>query len=117
VDVVVCDGFAGNIVLKAGEGMAEFVLAILKREIGQGFLYRLGALLLRPAFRQVKAKLDYAEYGGALLLGVNGVCIICHGRSDARAIRNAIRVAADAVTNDVVKCIGMSLRRSELVKS
>ena len=117
VDVVVCDGFAGNIVLKAGEGMAEFVLANLKREINRGFLYRLGALFLRPAFRRVKTKLDYAEYGGALLLGVNGVCVICHGRSDARAIRNAIRAAADAVANDVVGRIGTSLRRSDLTSS
>ncbi|HUV05879.1 MAG TPA: phosphate acyltransferase PlsX [Armatimonadota bacterium] len=116
-DVVVCDGFAGNIVLKAGEGMAEFVLATLNQEINRGLLYRLGALFLRPALWRAKAKLDYAEYGGAPLLGVNGVCVICHGRSDARAICNAIRAAADAVKNDVVGCISTSLRRSEPITS
>ena len=116
-DVVVCDGFAGNIVLKAGEGMAEFVLATLNQEINRGLLYRLGALFLRPALWRAKTKLDYAEYGGAPLLGVNGVCVICHGRSDARAICNAIRAAADAVKNDVVGCISTSLRRSEPITS
>ena len=114
VDVIICDGFAGNLVLKVGEGMAEFMLDILRREMNRSLLYRFGVLLLRPALRRAKAMLDYAEYGGAPLLGVNGVCIISHGRSDARAIRSAIRAAADAVENDVVKCISASVRQKEL---
>ncbi len=114
VDVIICDGFAGNLVVKVGEGMAEFMLDILRREMNRSLLYQFGVLLLRPAIRRAKAMLDYAEYGGAPLLGVNGVCIISHGRSDARAIRSAVRAAADAVENDVVKCISASVRQKEL---
>jgi glycerol-3-phosphate acyltransferase PlsX len=117
-DVVVCDGFDGNIVLKVAEGIAEFMLSSLKEEISRSsLLCKLGVLLLQPALRRSKAKLDYAEYGGAPLLGVNGVCIISHGRSDARAIRNAIRAAATAVENDIVNCISASVRQKELVSS
>jgi glycerol-3-phosphate acyltransferase PlsX len=96
VDVVVCDGFVGNLMLKAGEGFGELVMKTLGRELNRGFCRRLAAALLRPAFRQVKRLFDYAEYGGALLLGVNGVVVIGHGRSNAIAIENAIRVAANA---------------------
>ena len=113
-DVIVCDGFAGNIVLKVAEGTAEMMLATLKKEIGRSIACRMGVLLLSPALRRAKQKLDYAEYGGAPLLGVNGVCIISHGRSDARAVRNAIRAAADAVENDVVKYISASVRQEEV---
>ena len=113
-DVIVCDGFAGNLVLKIAEGVAEFIFANVKAEIGRSPVYRLGALLSRPAFRRVKLKMDYAEYGGAPLLGVNGVCIISHGRSNAHAISNAIRAAAAAVENDVVGCISASVRRREV---
>ncbi|MHB0913689.1 MAG: phosphate acyltransferase PlsX [Armatimonadota bacterium] len=104
-DVVVCDGFAGNIVLKIAEGVGELLFSSMRREIGAGLVTKIGGLLAKPAFRRVKAKIDYAEYGGAPLLGVNGMVIISHGRSDHRAIRNAIRVAAAAVENDVVGCI------------
>jgi len=114
-DVVVCDGFAGNIVLKVGEGMAEFVLSSIKKEIERTLISKLGAFLLRSALRSAKAQLDYAEYGGAPLLGVNGVCIICHGRSQSRAIRNAIKVAADAVRNNIVSCIDTSLKQADMV--
>ena len=113
-DVIVCDGFAGNLVLKIAEGVAEFIFANVKAEIGRSPVYRLGALLSRPAFRRVKLMMDYAEYGGAPLLGVNGVCIISHGRSNAHAISNAIRAAAAAVENDVVGCISASVRRQEV---
>jgi phosphate acyltransferase len=116
-DVVICDGFAGNIVLKVAEGTSEFLLSALKEEIGKGLISKIGAGLLRPAFRRAKAKLDYAEYGGAPLLGLDGVCIISHGRSNALAMRNAIRAAADAVENDVVECIKASVGQKELVKS
>lgn len=116
-DVVICDGFDGNIVLKVAEGIPEFMLACLKDEINRSPIYKLGVLLLRPALRKAKAKLDYAEYGGAPLLGVNGICIICHGRSNAHAIRNAIRAAAAAVENNVVKYISASVQQEELVSS
>ena len=114
-DVIICDGFAGNIVLKFAEGISEFMLATLREEISRSSLSKIGVLLLQPALRRAKAKLDYAEYGGAPLLGVNGVCLICHGRSDARAIRNAVRAAASAVENDVVECIRASVQQKELV--
>lgn len=116
-DIVVCDGFDGNIVLKVAEGMAEFMLALLNEEISRSPLSKLSAPLLQPALRRAKGKLDYAEYGGAPLLGVNGVCIICHGRSDARAIRNAICAAVAAVENDIVGCIGASVQQKELSSS
>ncbi len=97
VDVVVCDGFVGNLMLKAGEAMGELILGMLKEEISRSWTNKLAALLLRPVFRGVKKHFDYAEYGGALLLGVNGVVIIGHGRSTLRAIENAVCLAARVV--------------------
>lgn len=110
-DVVICDGFDGNIVLKVAEGIAEFMFSVLKEEIARDPGCEPG---IQPVLRRVKAKLDYAEYGGAPLLGVNRVCIICHGRSDARAIRNAVRAAATAAENDIVGCISASVQQKEL---
>ncbi|HOF89194.1 MAG TPA: phosphate acyltransferase PlsX, partial [Armatimonadota bacterium] len=81
VDVVVCDGFVGNLMLKAGEGFGELFGELIKEQLLKGWVSKLGALLLRPAFKAVKKRFDYAEYGGALLLGVNGVVVISHGRS------------------------------------
>ncbi len=94
-DVVVCDGFIGNIVLKTSEGLAEVILKMLKREIADITTGRIGYLLMKPALRNFRRKTDYAEYGGAPLLGINGTCIISHGRSSAKAIRNAIKAAAE----------------------
>jgi glycerol-3-phosphate acyltransferase PlsX len=95
-DVVVCDGFIGNIALKITEGVAEALKKMLIKEIAAGsFINRLGYGLLRPVFGRYKKRMDYAEFGGACLLGVNGICIIGHGRSSARAIKNAIRVAKE----------------------
>ncbi len=94
-DVVVCDGFIGNIVLKTSEGLAEAIMKMLKREIADVTTGRIGFLLMKPALRNFKKKTDYAEYGGAPLLGINGTCIICHGRSSAKAIRNAVKIAAE----------------------
>lgn len=111
-DVVVCDGFAGNITLKVAEGMGEFILAELKYQVKRSFLAKIGIVFLAPALRSAKARLDYSEYGGAPLLGVKGVVIIGHGRSDARAIRSAIRAAINAVENDVVECIRASLEHT-----
>ncbi len=95
VDVVVCDGFTGNIVLKATEGLAKSIFNVLRNSIRQSSLAQTGALLLKSTFTAVKKRLDYAEYGGALLLGVEGICMIGHGSSNALAVKNAVRVIAD----------------------
>ncbi|HHY47515.1 MAG TPA: phosphate acyltransferase PlsX [Firmicutes bacterium] len=102
-DVVVTDGFTGNVVLKLAEGLGGAIISMLKEGIESGVLTRLGGLLMMPALKTLKKKMDYAEYGGAPLLGVNGVVIIAHGRSRARAVRNSIKVAVDAVTARVVE--------------
>lgn len=101
-DVVVCDGFTGNVALKIGEAVAETLEVLLRDELSQAPWSRLGYLLLLPAFRRFKRRVDYSEYGGAPLLGVNGVCIISHGRSTAKAIKNAIRVAKECLENQVI---------------
>lgn len=94
-DVIICDGFIGNVALKISEGVAETIGKLLAQEIGKSLIGKIGYLLLKPAFTSFKKKVDYAEYGGAPLLGVNGVCIICHGRSSPRAIKNAIAMAIE----------------------
>lgn len=104
-DVVVCDGFIGNIVLKTSEGLAEVILKMLKREIADVATGRIGYLLMKPALRNFRKKTDYAEYGGAPLLGINGTCIISHGRSSAKAIRNAIKAAAEFSRKKVYEII------------
>ena len=91
VDVIVTDGFTGNVMLKLSEGLTEAVLAMLKRELMATAVTKAGAMLAKPAFRNIKKRLDYTEYGGAPLLGVNRIVLIGHGRSNAKAIRNAIR--------------------------
>jgi phosphate acyltransferase len=93
VDVVVCDGFVGNVVLKLSEGLAEAVGSMLKEEIKRSMISKIGYLLARKAFHNFKKKVDYAEYGGAPLLGIDGVGMICHGGSNTKAIKNAIRFA------------------------
>jgi len=105
VDVVVCDGFVGNIVLKFAEGLGTGMFAMLKEELTASLPRKLAAAVLRPGFAKVKKKIDYAEYGGAPLLGVKGTVIIAHGSSNAKAIRNAIRVAKEASANQVVESI------------
>jgi phosphate acyltransferase len=96
VDVVVCDGFVGNVVLKLSEGLAKMLLSTIRTEITANPITTLGGALARPAFNRVRKQLDYEEYGGVPVLGVNGVSIISHGRSQAKAIKNAIRVARQA---------------------
>lgn len=98
VDVVVCDGFVGNVVLKLSEGLADMIVKLLKQEMNSSLLNQAGGLLAGGAFRTLKKRLDYSEYGGAPLLGVKGVCIICHGSSNVNAIKNAIRFAAEYST-------------------
>ena len=100
-DVIVCDGFTGNVALKVSEGVFEFIMRLLKHELRASLKTKAGAMLTRSAFRSFKQKLDYAEYGGAPLLGIKGVTVICHGRSTAKAIRNAIGVARDYCVGEV----------------
>lgn len=101
VDVIVCDGFVGNVCLKLSEGLAEAVMGMLGDEISKSIKYKLGYLLARDAFVSFKKRVDYAEYGGAPLLGLKGNGIVCHGRSNAMAIKNALRVAAEMAKNGV----------------
>lgn len=109
VDVVVCDGFAGNVVLKLAEGMASTITGMIREEINASLISKLFAVGVLPAFKRVRKRLDYAEYGGAPLLGLNGICIVAHGRSNALAIKNAVRVASQAVQHDVVANIAKGL--------
>jgi glycerol-3-phosphate acyltransferase PlsX len=108
-DVVVCDGFIGNIALKISEGLAETILKMLKREILGVSTGRIGYLMLKPAIRNFKKKTDYDEYGGAPLLGINGTSIISHGRSSSKAIKNALRVAADYAAKRVYEAISIDI--------
>ncbi len=100
-DVIVCDGFTGNVALKTSEGLIEAVLQLLKQELSRNLKAKVGALLSQQSFKRLKKRLDYAEYGGAPLLGLRGVSIICHGRSNSNAIKNAIRVAKEFAENQV----------------
>jgi glycerol-3-phosphate acyltransferase PlsX len=93
-DVIVCDGFIGNVALKVSEGLVEMFRNLLQESLRATVTRKVGYLLSRTAFQDFKKRIDYTEYGGAPLLGVRGVCIICHGRSNGNAIKNAIRVAA-----------------------
>ncbi len=109
VDVIVCDGFVGNIALKISEGLADAAMQMLKREIMKTWRAKLGYLLIRQAVNGFKKQVDYAEYGGAPLLGINGTGIICHGASNSIAIRNAIEVASNMVHNRVNDAIIQAL--------
>ncbi|MBU4305346.1 MAG: phosphate acyltransferase PlsX [Candidatus Omnitrophica bacterium] len=100
-DVIVCDGFLGNVVLKVSEGLADAIKEMLRRKLSSNLITRFGAFLSAPAFKALKKEIDYAEYGGAPLLGIDGVCIIAHGGSSANAIKNAIRVARESLLQNV----------------
>jgi glycerol-3-phosphate acyltransferase PlsX len=108
-DVIVCDGFIGNIALKISEGLAETILKMLKREITSVSTGRIGYLMMKPAIRNFKKRTDYDEYGGAPLLGINGTCIISHGRSSAKAIKNALKVASDYASKRVFEAISTAI--------
>ena len=110
VDIVVCDGFVGNVVLKVAESIAHVVGKLLKAKIKESWISMVGALLAKPAFDALRKEVDYAEYGGAPLLGINGTCIISHGSSNARAIRNAIRVAGEFVKYEINQHIMESIQ-------
>jgi len=112
-DVVVCDGFVGNIVLKVGEGLAETLMKMLKREIADIITGKIGYMMIKPAIKSFRKKVDYSEYGGALLLGINGTSLICHGRSSSKAIKNAIKLALEMANKEIYKRISESLKNME----
>jgi len=105
VDVLVCDGFVGNVILKLTEGVALGMFQMLKEELTRNAVTKMGALLLKPGLKKLKNRMDYAEYGGAPLLGIRGGIIKAHGSSDARAIKNAVRQGMLFIQNDVLKTI------------
>ncbi|MBM3814317.1 MAG: phosphate acyltransferase PlsX [Acidimicrobiia bacterium] len=111
VDVVVCDGFAGNVLLKVSEGVADVVKHMLRDSLTATLSGKAGAWLARNAFADFKRRVDYSEYGGAPLLGVRGVCIICHGSSNGNAMKNAIRVAAEFASKNLNTKIESELSR------
>ncbi len=107
-DVIVCDGFVGNVLLKFAEAVGEIVLQIMREELPQGWRGVLGTTILKPNLKKLKQRIDHAEHGGALLLGVAGICIISHGSSHAPSIFNAIRLAKDAIDHQVLDRIKAS---------
>ncbi len=111
-EVVVCDGFVGNIVLKFAESIVGMLKNTIKKSVGKNILSNIGAFLMRPAFRQLAKIMDYQEYGGVPLLGVNGVCIVCHGSSSPKAIRNAVREAEKMVRLNVNQLIEAEIAKS-----
>ena len=113
-DVVVTDGFTGNVYIKGAQGVAWMIQKILEKEIKTRPSAMIGAFLARGAFKALRTKLDYREFGGGPLLGVNGVVVVAHGRSDPYAIRNAIRVAKNAATNNIVQAIETGLIQRNL---
>ena len=108
-DVAVCDGFAGNVALKAAEGVGEYLFAALRQEAMSSLTAKIGGQLLKPRLRAIRDRVDYRHTGGALLLGVAGEVVIAHGRSDALAVMNAIRVASEAARRDVSGSIAGAL--------
>lgn len=109
-DVIVCDGFVGNVALKMGEGLAEAIVGMIKDEVSRSsVLTMLGAFAMRPAFKSLKRKIDYAETGGVPFLGIGGISVVAHGRSNAKAIRSALRVAAQAHENGLVELMGREI--------
>lgn len=114
VEVLVCDGFVGNTVLKTYEGVAKVIFDLLKQELMSTTLSKFAAFLLKPVFKNLKKKFDYTEYGGAAFLGVDGVVIKAHGSSNAKAIKNAIKQAKTFVENDVLNTIKENIKVEEL---
>ena len=118
VDVVICDGFVGNVVLKFAEGLATMIFGLIKEAIEEGGMSaKLGALLLTPTLKQLGKRLDASEYGGAPLLGVNGCCVIGHGSSNAKAICSAIGAASDYVNSNVLGHIKTALEKQSIDNS
>jgi glycerol-3-phosphate acyltransferase PlsX len=109
-DVIVCDGFIGNVALKVSEGVVDIMQHMLQEALEATVTRKIGYVLSKAAYRDFKKRVDYSEYGGAPLLGVKGVCIVCHGRSNANAIKNAIRVAAEFSRGHINHLIESDLR-------
>jgi glycerol-3-phosphate acyltransferase PlsX len=112
-NVIVCDGFTGNVTLKVSEGLVETIEHLLHEELAATFGGRVGYALSRQAFRRFRRRVDYSEYGGAPLVGVNGLCIVAHGRSSAKAIANAVTMAARAVEEDLIDRLRRDLAAAE----
>ena len=117
VDVIVCDGFTGNVALKLSEGLIETFTAMLGRELQKTLSAKVGYIFAQNAFREFRRRLDYSEYGGAPLLGVKGITIVCHGRSNANAIKNAIRVANEFCKHDVNRAIETEFTKLGITKA
>jgi glycerol-3-phosphate acyltransferase PlsX len=115
-DVVVCDGFTGNVALKSSEGLADFFYAMLKAEILKSLVAKIGYFFMRKAAEHIKRRVDYSEYGGVPLLGINGTCFICHGHSSSKAIVSAVRAASEYVRKDINRLLIEALRDSHDLK-
>ncbi len=113
IDVAVCDGFVGNVALKISEGLAHSLSRILKRELTTGVMAKLGCLLARDGFRRFAKRVDYAEYGGAPLLGLNGIALVCHGASNAKSISSAVAMAGTFVDNNANEHLVQGLTRNK----
>ena len=112
-DLIVTDGFTGNVALKVSEGLADAMLSMLKREIMSNAFSKIGFFFLKRSLKRIKKKLDYAEYGGALLLGVNGIVIIGHGNSNAKAIKNAVSLSYRFITEKVLQKISLEIEKNQ----
>lgn len=110
-DVIVCDGFIGNVALKVSEGLVDVIKHMLQESLASTITRKIGYVLSRAAYKDFKKRVDYSEYGGAPLLGVKGICIICHGRSNDNAIRNAVRVATELASEHVNDRIATEMAR------
>jgi phosphate acyltransferase len=117
VDVIVCDGFTGNVALKLSEGLYEAFASMLKQELQKTLSAKVGAIFAQNAFRQFKHRLDYSEYGGAPLLGIKGITIVCHGRSNANAIKNAVRIADEFCRHKVNQVIEGEFNKLGITKT
>jgi glycerol-3-phosphate acyltransferase PlsX len=116
-EVVVCDGFTGNIALKVGEGLVEAATEMLREELGGALVSQIGGLLTRRAFERFRQRVDYAEYGAGLLLGVRGLTLVGHGRSSARAIESGIGMAARLADGRVGDVVGTAMKRTGQTKA
>jgi len=114
-DVIVCDGFTGNVTLKVSEGLVETVEALLHDELAATFGGRVGYVLSRQAFRRFRRRVDYSEYGGAPLVGLNGLCIVGHGRSSAKAVANAVTMAVRAVNENLLGRLSRDVARNAAI--
>ncbi|MBN2400710.1 MAG: phosphate acyltransferase PlsX [Candidatus Aminicenantes bacterium] len=113
-DLIVTDGFTGNVALKVSEGLADVMLSMLRREIMSNIFSKIGFFFLKRSLKRIKNKLDYAEYGGALLLGVNGIVIIGHGSSNAKAIKNAVYLSYKFISQKVLQKISQEIEKSKI---